>query len=188
MLSQDGARMSEEFIKRAKLRLAYLAIGLFLGLFVSAVVGGAYHQVMKIRESAFEERIEHLRTLSEIRLKETKRLLVENEKLKTTRIERKNADGSSEVIEKTSSDSSKSEQESSRDIAMLEHTIKTLREEHKQEIEIEKKKRPSLTAHMGLTSQLVPYAAFTYNVYGMAIIGGYVDKSAEFGIGAGIQF
>lgn len=180
--------MSEEFIKRAKLRLAYLGIGLLLGLLISAVVGGAYHQVMKIRESAFEERIEHLRTVSEIRLKETKRLLVENEKLKTTRIERKNADGSSEVIEKTSSDSSKNEQESSRDIAMLEHTIKTLREEHRQEIEIEKKKRPSLTAHMGLTSQLVPYAAFTYNIYGMAIIGGYVDKSSEFGLGAGIQF
>jgi len=180
--------MSEEFIKRAKLRLAYLAIGLCVGLLISAVVGGAYHQIMKVRESSFEERISHLQTLSEMRLKETKRLLVENEKLRTTRIERKNADGSSEVIEKTSSDSSKNEQESSRDVAMLEHTIQTLKQTHKRELEIEKKKRPSLTAHVGLTTQLVPYAAFTYNVYGMAIIGGYVDKTAEFGIGAGIQF
>lgn len=180
--------MSEEFIKRAKLRLAYLAIGLVLGLLFSGAVGGAYHQIMLSKEREYQARLEHLEELSQLRLKETKRLLSENEKLRTTRIERKNADGSSELIEKTSSDSSRNEEETSREIAMLEHTIKELRQEHSRQLDVERKKRPSLTAHMGLTTELVPYAAFTYNVYGMAIIGGYVDRSAEFGLGLGIQF
>ena len=177
-----------EIMKRAKLRLAYLFLGLCLGLAMSAVVGGAYHQVMKVKEKEYQLRVSHLQELSQMQIKETKRLLSENEKLKTKRIERKNADGSSEVIEESSSDSSKRDEQYSKDVAMLEHTVASLREEHQKEMEIERKKRPSLTAHMGLTTELVPYAAFTYNIYGMAIIGGYVDKSAEFGLGLGIQF
>lgn len=177
-----------ELIKRAKLRLAYLGIGLMLGLLISAVIGGAYNEVMKLKEKEYELKITHLQELSQMRLTETKRLLVENEKLRTTRIERKNADGSSEVVESTASDTSRKETEMSREISMLEHTIKTMRKEHKAELQAETKKRPSLTAHMGLTTRLIPYGVVTYNVTGNVIVGAYVDKAAEFGLGIGLQF
>jgi len=180
--------MSKEFLQRAKLRLAYLGIGLIIGLAVAAVVGASYNQIIKVKESAFEERLSHMQKLSKVQISETKRLLSENQKLRTTKIERTNADGSKEVIEKTASDSSSSENESSRDIAMLEHTVETLKKTHKRELEMEKKKRPSLTANIGLNTELVPYAAFTYNVYGPVVLGAYADKSAKFGLGIGIQF
>lgn len=180
--------MSKEFLQRAKLRLAYLGIGLIIGLAVAGIVGASYNQILKVKKAAFEERLSHLQKLSQVQLKETKRLLSENQKLRTTKIERTNADGSKEVIEKTSSDSSSSEAESSRDVAMLEHTVKTLKQTHKREMEMEQKKRPSLTANVGLNTELIPYVAITYNVYGPVVLGAYADKRAKFGLGIGIQF
>lgn len=180
--------MSKEFLQRAKLRLAYLGIGLALGLIVASIIGASYNQILKVKETAFEERLSHLQKLSQVQIKETKRLLSENQKLRTTKIERTNADGSKEVIEKTASDSASSEAESSRDVAMLEHTVATLKQTHKRELEMEQKKRPSLTANIGITTSLVPYVALTYNIYGPVILGAYVDKTAKIGLGLGIQF
>ena len=180
--------MSKEFLQRAKLRLAYLGIGLAIGLIVASIIGASYNQILKVKETAFEERLSHLQKLSQVQIKETKRLLSENQKLRTTKIERTNADGSKEVIEKTASDSSSSEAESSRDVAMLEHTVATLKQTHKRELEMEQKKRPSLTANIGITTSLVPYVALTYNIYGPVILGAYVDKTAKIGLGLGIQF
>jgi len=180
--------MSKEFLQRAKLRLAYLGIGLIIGLAIAGIVGASYNQILKVKETAFEERISHLQKLSQVQISETKRLLSENQKLRTTKIERTNADGSKEVIEKTASDSSSSEAESSRDVAMLEHTVETLKQTHKRELEMEQKKRPSLTANVGLNTELTPYVAITYNFYGNVILGAYGDKKAKIGLGIGIQF
>lgn len=177
-----------EFIQRAKLRLLYLAIGLALGLLIAGIVGVTYNEVMLVKEEAYIAQVKHLQELSELKIRETERLLAENKALRTKKVETTKPDGSKTVIEETEQNSSISSEERSREVQDLQAKVERLKEEYNAKLEVEKKKKPSLSVQFGYTTSLELYAALSYNVWGPLIIGGYADRGAEFGLGIGIQF
>jgi hypothetical protein len=177
-----------EIYQRAKLRLIYLGIGLVVGLLVAGVVGLTYNEVMIVKQEAYEAQVLHLQQLSELKIRETERLLAENKELRTRKVERTNADGSKEVIEETAENSSSSSEERVKEIEDLRSQLVSAEKTYKEKLDMEQKKRPSFTYSLGINTQLTPYMSITYNFGSMFILQAYADRDATFGLGLGIQF
>lgn len=119
-----------------KIRLLFLGIGLLVGVLSGGIPGAIiYRNTVK----SYNERMQLFEQMTAQSIKNTAALREENEKLRTKKIERTNADGSTEVITETSKDSSSSDEEYSREIAMLEHSLQTLKEKQQTEKTVEKR-------------------------------------------------
>lgn len=171
-----------------KLRLIYLGIGLALGLLVAGVVGFSYNEIIEIKETEYKARIAHMEQVSQQSISISQKLQEENKQLRTKTVEKINADGSKELITETSSDSSSKDQSLQYDVAMLEHTVVTLREEHKRELLYMEKTRPAFTLLLGVDMHANKSLHFSYGGLAPFAFGGWATEKGEIGLGVGMQF
>jgi len=173
---------------RAKLRLVYLGIGLTLGLLIAAIVGVSYNEVIEIKEQEYEAKMAYFEKLSAQSAKMAAELKEENKNLKTKTIERVNADGSKELITETDSASSSKDQSLQYEVSMLEHSLSSLREEHKRELEYIEKTRPSFSLMLGIDTNMTKSVHVSYAAFSPIMLGGWATQRGEFGVGIGYQF
>lgn len=166
-----------------KIRLLFLGIGLLVGVLSGGVPGAIiYRNTVK----SYNERMALFEKMTAQSIKNTAALREENEKLRTKKVERTHADGSTEVITETSKDSSSSDEEYSREIAMLEHSLQVLKE--KQQIEKTEEKRGNVFGvGIGINQSMEKhlYLKYGHRFYGWMTVNQGFDEYV-IGIGMGL--
>lgn len=181
------------FIKRHP-RLSYLGVGVLLGVLSVLFTVQRYNTEIE-RIQALNDRIQSSSetVMAKLSLEnESLRSEVQSLKSSTKIVEKEHADGSKERTYEndTESQSEVTEIKYQRQIALLEHSLETIKRELNYKLTLTEKSRPSASFSLGVTTELKPYVSGTYNFAGSWILQGYTIPygTGEAGIGIGWQF
>ena len=173
-----------EIWQRAKLRLAYLAIGLVIGLLSAGIPGAIVHKTT-VRE--YDKRFELYATMTAQSVQTASELRAENEKLRTRKVERVNADGSRETITEVDRDSSSQAASNTQSNSQVVTEVR----EHASEWSKEQitERRSTYYLGLGLNQDGDKHIMFSYPLFFKPLKGhAWVDEKFGFGLGLGVEF
>ena len=171
-----------------KIRLLFLGLGILVGVLAGGVPGAIiYRNTVK----NYNERMKMFETMTAQSIKNTSDLREENKKLRTRTVERVNADGSTETITEVDKDSSVNSERQTREIAMLQHSLRALKEKKQTETTTEVKYSPKLGGGVGVDQDMNTYFLIKYGsgvyVWGTGSTNLYT-KEHSFVLGVGMEF
>jgi hypothetical protein len=168
-----------------KIRLIFFAIGLTIGVLSSGIPGAV---IYRNTVEQYNERMEMFEKLTSESIKSTAALREENEKLRTRKVERVNADGSSEIITEVDKDRRSSDETNTNEVAMLEHSISVLKEKQYL-LKEEEERRSKWGLGLGINSHTdaVVYVRYGGPIYVFGFVNTNIPKYDAV-IGVGVDF